>query len=408
MKKLLNNLLFRVILAILLGICCGMFFPKPLSRIFVTFNGLFGNFLSFIVPLIILGLVAPGLTGLGKSSGKWLFFTTAIAYISTIFSGFMTLLVAYYSYPHLLASQVNLQVLKNPEDAFLKGFFTIEMPPMLNVTSALLFAFIIGIGLAYVNNNSLHNCLYGFRDIIMATIEKIIIPLLPLHIFGIFLNITTTGQVASVITTVIKVIVLVFVLHIFLLILQYCVAALFDRSINPFVALKNMLPAYFTALGTSSSAATIPVSLRQAKTNGVSDSVANFVIPLCATIHLAGSMMKITAFALAVMFISNTPINIVHFIGFMFMLAITMVAAPGVPGGAIMAAIGVLQSMLGFNEPMIAFMIATYIAIDSFGTACNVTGDGAIAIIINKLSKSDRKKYDEKTILQPENVEVSN
>ncbi len=393
MKKIFHNLLFRVLVAITLGIVCGQFFPDQLSQVFVTFNGLFGNFLSFIVPLIIIGLVIPGLSGLGKSSGKWLFFTTAIAYTSTIFSGLMTYLVCLVSFPRLLEANSGLAALSNPEEHMLEAYFKIEMPPLFGVMSALLVSFIIGIGLAYVKNKSLSEGFDGFRDIIMSVIRKVIIPLLPLHIFGIFLNITATGQAASVIATTLKVIILVFVLHIVLLLLQYGVAGLISRK-NPLVALKNMLPAYFTALGTSSSAATIPVTVEQTKKNGVSPEVTNFVIPLCATIHLAGSMMKITAFSLTVMYISGMHVTVPHFIGFMFMLAITMVAAPGVPGGAIVTAIGLLQSMLGFNEAMTAFMIATYIAIDSFGTACNVTGDGAIALIVDKLSMGDRAKQE--------------
>lgn len=393
MKKVFNNLLFRVLLAIVLGIVCGQFFPDKLSQVFVTFNGLFGNFLSFVVPLIIVGLVIPGLTGLGKSSGKWLFFTTAIAYISTIFSGMMTFLICYFSFPKLLEVNSKLATLTNPEESLLGPYFKVEMPPLFNVMSALLLSFIVGIGLTYISNKSLTDVTNGFRDIVMGVIEKIIIPLLPLHIFGIFLNITATGQAASVIATVLKVIALVFVLHIVLLLFQYFIAGAVAGK-NPFVALKNMMPAYFTALGTSSSAATIPVTLQQVKKNDVSPQVANFVVPLCATIHLAGSMMKLTAFSLAVIFISGLELNIAQFFGFIFMLAITMVAAPGVPGGAVMTALGLLETMLGFNEPMLAFMIATYIAIDSFGTACNVTGDGAIALIVNKLSKKDREKLE--------------
>lgn len=155
---------------------------------------------------------------------------------------------------------------------------------------------------------------------------------------------------------------------------------------NPLTSLRTMLPAYATALGTSSSAATIPVTLRQAIAMGVRKPIASFVIPLCATIHLAGSTVKIVSFSLAVMFLAGVQVNIPVFVGFIFMLGITMVAAPGVPGGAIVTAAGLLSSMLGFTEPQVALMIATYIAIDSFGTATNVTGDGAIAMIVAKIS----------------------
>ena len=218
----------------------------------------------------------------------------------------------------------------------------------------------------------------------MRIVELVIIPLLPLYIFGMFLSLTMNGQILTVVSTFLKVVVLAFLLSLLLLVLQYVVAGAYARR-NPAALLKNMLPAYVTALGTSSSAATIPVTLRCTENNGVRGSVAGFVIPLCATIHLAGSTMKIVLFSVAIMTITGMPIDNLGYLGFILMLGITMVAAPGVPGGAIMAAVGVLQSMLGFDETAVALMIATYIAIDSFGTATNVTGDGAIAVVMNKL-----------------------
>lgn len=210
-----------------------------------------------------------------------------------------------------------------------------------------------------------------------------ILPLLPIYIFGIFFNMTHSGQVFHVLAVFIKIIGIIFLLHIFLLIFQYCIAGLFVRK-NPFRLLARMMPAYFTALGTQSSAATIPVTLKQTIQNGVHEGIAGFVIPLCATIHLSGSTMKIVACALALMMMQDIPYDFKMFAGFIFMLGITMVAAPGVPGGAIMASLGILSSMLGFDENAQALMIALYIAMDSFGTACNVTGDGALALLIDK------------------------
>jgi len=195
---------------------------------------------------------------------------------------------------------------------------------------------------------------------------------------------TRSGQVFGILSVFIKIIGIIFLLHIFLLVFQYCIAALFVRR-NPFRLLGRMMPAYFTALGTQSSAATIPVTLEQTVKNGVSPGIAGFVIPLCATIHLSGSTLKIVACALALMIMQGIHYDFQLFAGFIFMLGITMVAAPGVPGGAIMASLGILQSILGFGESEQALMIALYIAMDSFGTACNVTGDGAIALVIDKI-----------------------
>ena len=256
--------------------------------------------------------------------------------------------------------------------------------PLMNVMTALVLAFTLGLGLASLHSDALKNIARDFQEIIVRMISAVILPLLPIYIFGIFLNMTHSGQVFSILMVFIKIIGVIFILHIFLLVYQYCIAALFVRK-NPFRLLGRMLPAYFTALGTQSSAATIPVTLEQTKKNGVSADIAGFVIPLCATIHLSGSTLKIVACALALMMMQGMPFDFSLFAGFIFMLGITMIAAPGVPGGAIMASLGILQSMLGFDESAQALMIALYIAMDSFGTACNVTGDGAIALIIDKI-----------------------
>ena len=241
-----------------------------------------------------------------------------------------------------------------------------------------------------MNTHTLKDVANDFKEIIVKTISAVILPLLPIYIFGIFLNMTHSGQVYSILMVFIKIIGVIFLMHIFLLVFQYCIAALFVRK-NPFRLLWRMLPAYFTALGTQSSAATIPVTLEQSKRNGVSDDIAGFVVPLCATIHLSGSTLKIVACALALMMMQGIPDDFPLFAGFIFMLGITMVAAPGVPGGAIMASLGILSSMLGFDESAQALMIALYIAMDSFGTACNVTGDGAIALIIDKVMGKTKK-----------------
>lgn len=383
-KKFRLGLLPRIGIAIVAGIVLGLFVPHWFTRIFVTFNAIFGQFLSFAIPLIIVGLITPAIASLGRGAGKWLAVTGGIAYLSTMIAGFLALGTGLLVYPHILkAGTVSEQA--NPEDALLSPFFTVEIPPIFGVMTALVLAFVLGVGLTITKGRILFEAAVDFRDIINRVIGKIIIPLLPLYIFGIILNMTVAGEVFRVIGTFLSIILIVFALTVVILLVQYGVAGAMKKQ-NPLSMVKTMLPAYATALGTSSSAATIPVTLRQALKMGVSEPVASFVIPLCATVHLAGSTLKITSFALAIMYLSGTPINIGLMIGFIFMLGITMVAAPGVPGGAIVAASGLLTSMLGFSEPEVALMIATYIAIDSFGTATNVTGDGAIAAIVDRLS----------------------
>ena len=372
-----------VLLAIVLGILCGQFFNEPIAKVFVTFNAVFSQLLNFSIPLIIVGLVVPAIADLGRGAGKWLGVTAAIAYCSTLFVAFLTYFVCKAIYPHILTSGAFDKVDEASDG--LAPYFTIEIPAPLEVMTALILSFVVGIGIAMVPSGVLRKGFVEFRQIITGLIEKVIIPLLPLHIFGIFLNLTMTGEVAEIISVLLKVVVLVIALEVVILLIQFGVAGGVAHK-NPLKALGTMMPAYMTALGTSSSAATIPVTLRQTLKNGVSNPVASFVIPLCATIHLSGSASKITAFSMAIIVVNGLPVTTAQYIGFMFMLGIIMVAAPGVPGGAIMAAVGILQSMLGFGDADIALMIATYIALDSFGTATNVTGDGAIALAVDRFA----------------------
>lgn len=382
MKKIHIGLLPRIIIAIILGILFGNFLPAQPVRLFVTFNSLFSEFLSFSIPLIIVGLVTIAIADIGRGAGKMLLITALIAYGATLFSGFLSYFTGATVFPSLIHTGVPLEEVSEAQGIL--PYFSVAIPPLMNVMTALILAFTLGLGLAQLKSEALKNVARDFQEIIVRMISAVILPLLPIYIFGIFLNMTHSGQVFSILMVFIKIIGVIFLLHIFLLFFQYCIAALFVHK-NPFKLLGRMLPAYFTALGTQSSAATIPVTLEQTKKNGVSADIAGFVIPLCATIHLSGSTLKIVACALALMIMQGIPYDFSLFAGFIFMLGITMIAAPGVPGGAIMAALGILQSMLGFDESAQALMIALYIAMDSFGTACNVTGDGAIALVINKI-----------------------
>lgn len=381
MKTMKLGLLPRILIAIVLGIFAGMVSPAFPVRLFVTFNGLFSQFLNFIIPLIIVGLVTPAIADIGKGAGKMLAVTALLAYGATLFSGFLSYGVGEAFFPSIITHDIPLAEISEAKGV--SPFFTVTIPEPLNVMTALVMSFTVGLGLAYLDTAYLKNVCNDFKAIIVRTIQAVILPLLPVYIFGIFFNMTHSGQVFHVLTVFVKIIGIIFVLHIFLLVLQYVVAGAVVRK-NPFRLLGRMLPAYFTALGTQSSAATIPVTLKQTLLNGVSDGIAGFVIPLCATIHLSGSTLKIVACALALMMMQHMPYDFSMFAGFICMLGVTMVAAPGVPGGAIMASLGILSSMLGFNENDQALMIALYIAMDIFGTACNVTGDGALALIVDR------------------------
>lgn len=385
------GLIWRIVIAIALAVGLGNLIPligetfaKNFTRFFATFNMIFGGFLNFIVPLIIIAFIAPGIAKLGKGSGKLLGLATLFAYASTIFAG----ILAYFAATTILPNFINGLGSKSIETTkkAATAFFEIEMTPLMGVMTALLLAFVLGIGMAAINSKTMLHVFEELNTIIEKVITVVIIPLLPIHIFGIFLNMTFTGEVAKVLSVFVVVFVMIIILHLIMLTLQYTVAGTVSQR-NPFSLMKIMSPAYFTALGTQSSAASIPVTLRQAKQTGASSRVTDFTIPLFATIHLSGSTITLVSCSIGVMLMNDIPITFITYLGFIFMLGVTMIAAPGVPGGAVVAATGLLATMLGFDESMVALMIALYMAQDSFGTATNVTGDGALAIIVDSFTK---------------------
>lgn len=388
-------LLGWIILAIILGILTGPIMPVWLGSVFLTYNSIFSGFLGFIVPLIILGLIMPAVAELGKGAGKWLGITAVIAYGSTILAGLLAYFVSRWLFTPTLAGG-GLEAFGAESGSGFTPFVSIVssagesateivLPPVIGVMSALVLAFVIGIGLTTFHSKVLFRGAVEFRTIIEAVIRKVIVPALPLFIFGIFMDLSASGSAMTVVTKFLLVAVVSLALTFVVLLAQYTVAGTLSGK-NPLKALWTMRDAYFTALGTSSSAATIPVTLASTKKNGVSDSVAGFVVPLCATIHLSGSMVKIVCFSIAVLLLTGGDVAFAAYLPFILMLGIMMIAAPGVPGGAIAAAAGLLTQMLGFGEIEVGLMFAAYIALDSFGTAANVTGDGAIALVMNKLT----------------------
>lgn len=381
-KRLPSALLLKILAAIITGIGVGYVSPEWIARLCATFNSIFSQFLTFLIPLIIFGFVTPAIADLGKRAGKMLIATVLLAYCATLFAGFTSYFTGAWLFPQML-STASTSVSLGAEANTVSPYFTIQIPAITPVMTSLVLSFVMGIGIALVNGDILRKGVSEFRDIISLTIIKCVIPLLPVYIFGIFVTMTHEGQVGTIIHTFLKIIVVIFILHLLLLLFQFCIAALFARK-NPVKMLWTMMPAYFTALGTQSSAATIPVTLRQTIKLGVNEDVAGFVVPLCATIHMSGSTLKIVACALALMIMQGIPYSVGEFAQFIAMIGVTIIAAPGIPGGAIMASLGLLSSILGFSDAQNAMMIALYIAMDSFGTACNVTGDGALAVIINR------------------------
>lgn len=382
------RLLLKIIIAIALGVLLGAFVPEWAIKSFATFNDLFGSFLGFIIPLIIIGFIVPGIGSLGKGAGKLLGLTALVAYLSTVIAGIVAFFVAKALYPTILKGQ-SAASLDDPTEGLVSGFLEFVIQPPMDVLTALLLSFVLGIGIAAIKGNVLLDVMNEFKGIVELVINKIIIPLLPFHIFGIFANMTYTGQVSTIISVFAKVFILIVTLHILYLISIYVTAGTMSKQ-NPLQMIKTMSPAYFTALGTQSSAATIPVTLQSAKQLKVRHNVADFTIPLLANIHLAGSTITLLCTALAVMFIQGDMATFSATFPFILVLGVTMVAAPGVPGGAVIAAVGLLESMLGFGPTMVTLMIALYLAQDSIGTACNVTGDGAITTIVDTLHGKEK------------------
>lgn len=373
-------LLFRLVAGIVAGIVIGYIHNEVLVRSFLTFNAIFGQFLSFVVPILVLAFVTSGIAELGKNAGKLLVYTVLLAFASTIVVG-ITVFFAGEAFLGSIISHTALVEVVRP-DSQIVAYISPNFPPVMGVISALILAFILGAGIAFTGATTLASAFKEFQAIIQKIIAHIIIPLLPFYIAGVFANITYSGQVATVMKTFAGVFALVICLHIIILIALYTIAGLVAKR-NPFVLLKNMLPAYFTALGTQSSAATIPVTIESMRANGVRERTADFVAPLCANIHMSGSMTTLTICSMSVMMLTNMDISFGLMAQFIVALAFAMVAAPGVPGGSVFAALPFLASILGFNETLQALMIALYLTQDSFGTACNVTGDGAIAVIVD-------------------------
>jgi len=400
LKKL--PLLAWILIAIASGVLIGLLTPGMISgindatgasiatdfivQLFVSFSTVFSAFLSFAIPLIIIGFIVPGIGSLAQGAGKMLGITVGLAYLSSVLAGFLALTCALLLYPIILKGQ-QLASFDNPENALSTGYVSIQLTPIMGVLSALILSFILGLGITALKTRAMLNLFEDFQVIVEKMLGYVIIPLLPVHIVGVFANMTLAGQVAKILSVFGLVFVMVIILHWVTLALQYSVAGAISRR-NPIQMLKTMLPAYFTAIGTQSSAATIPVTVRSAKKAGISPRVVDFAIPLCATIHLSGSMITITSCSVAVLFMTGQHPDFGSLIPMILVLGVMMVAAPGVPGGGVMTAIGLLQSMLGFDASMIALMIALYLAQDSFGTATNVTGDATIAALTERISKA--------------------
>lgn len=397
MRKFRIGLVSRLLIAIVLGIFAGFVLPEPIIKIAVTFSELFSKYLAFIIPLMIIGFVVAGISDLTQGAGKLLGITTLISYSSTIIAGTIAYIMASTVFPHIIDGSI-LAKIGNPEKGMLKPFFEINLPPMLDVTSAVVFSFIMGLAISWLKSQknddgeTIYKLFSDFSIIIVKVLSTSIIPVLPFYIFGTFANMAHSGGVFTIMSVFIKVFLCVLALHIAYLVALFAVSGAIGKK-NPFQLLKNQIPGYITALGTQSSAATIPVNVECAKNNGVSEEIRDFVIPLCATIHMAGSIITIISCVTAVLMINNMAHSLSIMLPFIMTLGVAMVAAPGAPGGAIMSALPFL-GMVGIvsTGPLGTMLIALYITQDSFGTAANISGDNAIAVIVDTIYHKYIKK----------------
>lgn len=398
-KSFKIGLIPKLILAIIIGILFGSFMPEWFNRVVVTLSSIFSTFLSFIIPLMIVAYVTMGIANLRSGAGKLLIITVALAYVSTLIAGSASYLVSSSLFPSFM-SEGALDQISATADVTLPSYFSLSIPPILNTLSAVTLAFVLGLCLSTMRGKTIGDTLYNgmedFSAIIDRVLHAVIIPLLPLYICGTFTNMTYSGKTFAILGILWKVFLVVIAMHLIYIVIQFTIAGMLSGK-NPIMLIRNQISGYATAIGTQSSAATIPVNLECAKKDGTLDEIANFVVPLCANIHMAGSMITITACATAVCFMYQLPISMATMVPFIMTLGIAMVASPGAPGGSIMTALPFLYMVFGpeagdVNGPICAIMVALYITQDSFGTACNVSGDNAIGVIVDTIYRKFIKK----------------
>ncbi len=387
-KKL--GLLPRLLIAIVVGILIGQFMPVWFGRIIVTASGLFSAFLKFIIPIMIVAYVTKGIADLQGGAGKLLLITVAIAYTSTLIFGSASYLVSSTLFPSFM-SEGALQQIAAATGTGLSTYFSLSIPPLLDTLTAVALAFVLGLSMSMLRGKTIGDHLYydmqDLAGIVDNVLNRVIIPLLPLYICGTFADMTRSGKTFAILGILWKVFLVVIIMHLVCIVIQFTIAGLLSRK-NVLTLIRNQIPGYAAAVGTQSSAAAIPVNLKCAEADGISPQIRNFVVPLCANIHMAGSMITITACATAVCLMNRLPISLATVVPFIMTLGVAMVASPGAPGGSIMTALPFLYMIFGTelgdpNGPICALMVALYITQDSFGTACNVSGDNAIGVIVD-------------------------
>lgn len=374
-----DSLIVKLVVAVALGIGVGLFAPESVMVFLVTAKYILGQIIFFCIPLIIIGFIAPSITKLKGNASKLLSLAVVLAYLSSVLAATMSAAAGYAIIPHLNIT-ANVEGLRE-----LPGtFFKLDIPPIMSVMSALAFSLMLGLAVSWTKSEKLAGILDEFQNVVLGIVTKIVIPLLPLFIGCTFAGFAYDGSITKQLPIFIVVIAIVLVGQFIWLVLLYTVAGAYSGK-NPARVFKHYGPAYLTAVGTMSSAATLPVTLTCArKSDALRPDIIDFAIPLFTNIHLCGSVLTEVFFVMTVSQILYGQMPTVGNMAlFIVLLGVFAIGAPGVPGGTVMASLGLIISVLGFNEAGTALMLTIFALQDSFGTACNVAGDGALTLMLS-------------------------
>ena len=392
MKKLFSSLPFRLILGIAVGILCGLVFPESVMKVIVTLQYIMGQLITFCVPLIIIGFIAPSITKLGANASRLLGVAVVIAYVSSICAAFMSMLAGYALIPHL-SIDTSVEGLRE-----LPGVvFELNIPQIMPVMSALVLSVLIGLAATWTKSQRFIGLLAEFQDIVLDIVKKIIIPVLPFYIAATFCNLSYEGMITRQLPAFLQIIIIVMLGHYIWLAVLYLLAGA-DSGKNPWEVLRHYGPAYLTAVGTMSSAATLAVALDCARKSKVlRHDMVSFGVPLFANIHLCGSVLTEVFFVMTIskMLYGSIP-SVGTMVLFCLLLGIFAIGAPGVPGGTVMASLGLITGILLFGNEGTGLMLAIFALQDSFGTACNVTGDGALTLMLTGYAEKHGLKSEER------------
>lgn len=387
MSKIKDKLIFKLLISVVLGMIIGQFSSTKNIILLETIKYILGQIIFFTIPLIILGFIAPAIAKLKNNAGKMLIAMLSLSYLSSIGAAFFSMILGYSIIPYLSINS-SVKGLKTLPEVF----FKLDIPPIMPVMSALILAIFIGLAVVWTNSEIFTNILLDFNKIVLALVNRIVIPILPIFIFCTFAGLAYEGSITKQLPVFIKIIGIIIICHFVWLSVLYAIGAIVSKK-NPFDIIRNYIPAYLTAVGTMSSAATLPVALKCAKnTKVLKKDIIDFAIPLGSTTHLCGSVLTEVFFLMTVSRIlySKLP-SLPTMILFIILLGIFAVGAPGVPGGTVLASLGIIVSVLKFNDTGIALMLTIFALQDSFGTACNITGDGALALILQGIFENNHK-----------------